>query len=155
MLRTNQCVDEWFQSLTQNDRQDSICNREQTYATIIAADCGIALFGYWAEQTKTPNTWHAFQWLYVAEKMVHAANQRISSCFKKFSREVIITAGFIEFRPLNSHGHFFPVCWSNWGRIVQSVWSKTWCTGLRLALWLIRQVRTLLSSLLWDTGDIY
>ena len=32
-------VYKWFQSLTQNARQDSIRNREQTYATIIAADC--------------------------------------------------------------------------------------------------------------------
>ena len=38
LIRTNEFVDEWFQSLTQNARQDSICNREQAYVTIIAAD---------------------------------------------------------------------------------------------------------------------
>ena len=51
LIRTNQFVDEWFQSLTQNARQDSICNR----------DCGIALFEYWAEQINMPITWHSFQ----------------------------------------------------------------------------------------------
>ena len=63
---------------------------------IIAADCGIGLFDYWAEQTKTPI-------------MVHAANQLISYCCKKFSRKGIITAGFVKFKPLNGNGHFFPV----------------------------------------------
>ena len=61
MIRTNQFVDGWFQSLTQNARQAYICNREQTYATIIASDYGIVLFEYWAEKIKTPITWHAFQ----------------------------------------------------------------------------------------------
>ena len=45
LIRTNQFVDEWFQSLRQYGSQDSICNLEQAYATIIAADYGIALFG--------------------------------------------------------------------------------------------------------------
>ena len=61
LIRTNQFVDEWFQSLTQNARQNSICNSEQAYATIIAAACDIALFNYWAEQNKSLITWHAFQ----------------------------------------------------------------------------------------------
>ena len=59
LIRTNQFVDEWFQSLTQYAGRHSICNREQV--TIIVADCGIALFEYWVEQTKTSITWHAFQ----------------------------------------------------------------------------------------------
>ena len=41
---------------------------------------------------------------------------------RKFSREAIITAGFVEFKPLNGYSHFFPVWWCNWGSIVQSVW---------------------------------
>ena len=61
LIRNNQFVDEWFQSLTQYAREDSICNREQAYATIIGADCDIAVFENWAEQTKTLITWHAFQ----------------------------------------------------------------------------------------------
>ena len=42
-----------------------------------------------------------------SEKVMHAANQLMSSCFKKFSREAIITAGFVEFKPLNGYGHLF------------------------------------------------
>ena len=61
LIRTNQFVDEWFQSLTWYTRHDSIRNREQAYAMIIVADCGNVLFEYRAEQTKTPITWHAFQ----------------------------------------------------------------------------------------------
>ena len=124
LIRTNQFVDEWFQPFTLNAWQDSICNREQTYATIIATDCGITFFKYWAEQTQTPFTWHAFQWPYVSEKLVHTASQPISFGFKKFSRTAIKTAGFVEFKLLNGHGHFFPVWWCNWGSIVQSVWKK-------------------------------
>ena len=33
-------------------------------------------------------------------QVVHAANQLISSCFKKCSREAIITVHFVEFKPL-------------------------------------------------------
>ena len=56
LIRIFQFLDEGFPSLTENDKQDYIYNREQAYATIIAADCGIARFKYWAEQTKTPIT---------------------------------------------------------------------------------------------------
>ena len=63
---------------------------------------------------------------YVAEKVLHAANQLISSCFKKFSIEAIITAGFVSFKLQNGNDHLFPVWWCYWGSIVQigcrSVW---------------------------------
>ena len=76
----------------------------------------IALLEYWAEQTSTAITWHAFQWTNVAEKVVQAANQLISSCIKKFSREVCARHGFlthvVHLSPNDQYGSWY------WGQAI-------------------------------------
>ena len=85
----NHFVVEWFQSVTQYSRQGSICNREQTYAMIIAANCGIALrrhTGMWKYMRMTARHSSAVNLETRCLSLLPTANPDTNLCQKACSR---------------------------------------------------------------------